>query len=552
MGNLDNANTGVATDSNPYQRSYSWSGHWRRDIYTIDLTNGQRQRIATAASERARVSPEGNYYYWYEVSDSNWMVYDVAENLVRNVSKEMPYPIWDEDDDHPMIPGSYGSAGWLSNDEAFLIYDKYDIWQIDPNGKTDPVCLTGVLGRKQQMRFRMNNLYWNEQGFIPKRELQIITGFNTKTMASGLFHLDIRKQAVKELAYGDRSYSRVEKAEEAKVVLFAQSTYRESRNYYGADWDLKKVSPLSSLNPQQEEIAWGNVELVSYRSLSGEPLNGLLFKPEDFDPTKKYPMIVYFYEKYAESLHNYFMPRPSSSTINFPWAVSNGYLLFVPDIIYKEGLPGPSAYDCIVPGTLAMIDRGYVDEAKIGLQGQSWGGYQTAYLVTRTNLYACASAGAIVSNMTSAYGGIRWGSGLSRMFQYERTQSRIGGTLWERRDMYIENSPVFFADRVETPLLLMHNDEDTAVPWYQGIEMFVAMRRLDKPVWMVNYNGEPHNLRQWRNRMDLSMRMGQFFNHYLKDEPMPLWMSEGIPAKDKGRYLGYELDKDAETMAEQQ
>jgi len=548
VGNMGNANIGVSSDRNPFQRSYSWSMPWRVDIYSVDLSTGARNRIANAAGEGARVSPEGNFFYWYEASDSNWMVYDVAEQVTRNVSENIPYPMWDEEDDHPMLPYEYGSAGWLSKDEALLVYDKFDIWQVDPKGESAPVRLTE--GRSKDMRYRMYRVYWNEEGSIPKKELQMISGTNTETMASGIFHLDIRKQTVKELAYGDRLYSGVRKAEEAKVILFNQMTYRESANVYGADWDLKRVVPLTSLNPQQEEIAWGNVELVNYRSLSGEPLKGLLYKPEDFDPTKKYPMIVYFYEKSSQGLHFYRTARPSSSTINFPWAVSNGYLVFVPDIIYKEGLPGPSAYDCIVPGTLAMIDRGYVDETKIGLQGQSWGGYQTAYLVTRTNLYACASAGAVVSNMTSAYGGIRWGSGLSRMFQYERSQSRIGGTLWERRDMYIENSPVFFADRIETPVLLMHNDEDTAVPWYQGIEMFVAMRRLDKPVWMLNYNGEPHNLRQWRNRMDLSMRMGQFFNHYLMDEPMPLWMEEGIPAKDKGRYLGYELEKEDEVLIE--
>src|SRR5690606_41680366 len=103
---------------------------------------------------------------------------------------------------------------------------------------------------------------------------------------------------------------------------------------------------------------------------------------------------------------------------------------------------------------------------------------QIAHMITRTNLFAAAIAGAPVANMVSAYGGIRWSTGMSRMFQYEQTQSRIGGSLWRRPLQFIENSPIFWADKVQTPLLMMHNDQDGAVPWYQGIEYYMALRRL--------------------------------------------------------------------------
>ena len=255
-------------------------------------------------------------------------------------------------------------------------------------------------------------------------------------------------------------------------------------------------------------------------------------------------MLIYFYEKSSKGIHSHRIPSPSRSTINIPWCTSNGYVVFVPDIVYRDGYPGESAYDAIVSGTMAMTERNsFIDKDKIGIQGQSWGGYQVAYLVTQTNIYAAAMAGAPVSNMTSAYGGIRWGTGMSRMFQYEQTQSRIGGTLWEKPGLYIENSPLFHAPRIETPLLMMHNDNDGAVPWYQGIEFFVALRRLDKPVWMLTYNKEEHNLTKWPNRVDLGIRMMQFFDFYLKDAPEPKWMSEGVPALDKGKVNGRELLK---------
>ena len=255
-------------------------------------------------------------------------------------------------------------------------------------------------------------------------------------------------------------------------------------------------------------------------------------------------MMIYFYEKRSETLYNHIDPRPSRSTVNLAFYCSRGYVVFVPDIVYKVGHPGESAYNCIVSGAKAMCSQfNFIDSTRMAIQGQSWGGYQTAYLVTRTNMFCAAGAGAPVSNMTSAYGGIRWGSGVCRQMQYEHGQSRIGATLWDKGglDLYLENSPLFGANRVETPLLIMHNDNDGAVPWYQGIEYFMALRRLGKPVWMLQYNHEEHNLVERRNCKDLSIRLQQFFDYYMKGAPEPAWMKYGVPATRKGQYLGTEL-----------
>ena len=255
-------------------------------------------------------------------------------------------------------------------------------------------------------------------------------------------------------------------------------------------------------------------------------------------------MLVYFYETYQDNFHYYYSPKPTASIIYPTEYASSGYIVFIPDVRYDPGHPAKSAYNCIVSGTDYLVDKyDWIDSTRLGLQGQSWGGYQTAQLVTMTGKYKAAMAGAPVSNMFSAYGGIRWGSGLSREFQYERTQSRIGYTIWERPDLYIENSPIFGLPNVSTPLLIMHNDKDGAVPWYQGIELFMGMRRLGKPAWMLNYNGDAHNLTKLPNKRDLSIRMRQFFDHYLLGAPMPQWMKDGIPAVDKGVVNGYTLEK---------
>jgi len=332
------------------------------------------------------------------------------------------------------------------------------------------------------------------------------------------------------------------KAKNSASVVWRKGSYISSPEIYTSDMNFEHSKKLSVSNPQQSKYIWGTAELVEWNSFSNEKLQGILYKPENFDPAQKYPMIVYFYERSSDQLYTYTPPVPSASRINIPLAVSNGYLVFVPDITYVTGYPGQSCYNAVVSGTSSLLDRfSFIDRKKLGLDGQSWGGYQIAYLVTQTDLFACAYAGAAVVDMISAYGGIRWESGMSRMFQYEMDQSRIGGTLWEKPLQYIENSPIFQVPRINTPLLLMNNDADGAVPWYQGIEFITALRRLGKPAWMLSYNDEAHNLLKRPNRKDISIRKMEFFDHYLKGAPMPYWMKYGITQEEKGKKDGYEL-----------
>jgi dipeptidyl aminopeptidase/acylaminoacyl peptidase len=245
-------------------------------------------------------------------------------------------------------------------------------------------------------------------------------------------------------------------------------------------------------------------------------------------------MVAYFYEDLSDGLNNYIAPT-GRNVINPTHYASNGYLVFEPDIYYEDGYPGPSAVKSIVPGVQKLLERGYVDPKGLGLQGQSWGGYQASYIITQSNLFSAAMAGAPVANMTSAYGGIRWGSGMARAFQYEVGQSRLGKSIWEGQQLYIENSPLFWLDRVNTPLFIMHNDQDDAVPWYQGIELFVGLRRLQKEVYMINYNNDVHNPASRANQKDMAQKMQEFFDAKLRGMESPDWMKNGIPAKDKGK-----------------
>jgi dipeptidyl aminopeptidase/acylaminoacyl peptidase len=334
-------------------------------------------------------------------------------------------------------------------------------------------------------------------------------------------------------------YSGLQKARNAERYLFRRESFEEYPDLWAGSAQLDAAEKITMANPQQDRYLWGSVGLHEWISYNGDTLEGLLYKPALFNPDSTYPMIVYFYERSSQGLYSHWGHSPSRSVVSPSYLCSNGYMVFMPDIVYRDGYPGQSAYDAIISGTRSLFGLPYLDTNRIGMQGQSWGGYQVAWLVTRTDLFACAMAGAPVSNMTSAYGGIRWGAGLSRAFQYERSQSRIGYSLQDSLELYIENSPVFFVKDINTPLLLMHNDNDGAVPWYQGIEMFTSMRRYQKPVWMLVYNGDEHNLTKWPNRIDLSTRMYQFFDFYLKEAPEPDWMKFGVPAVDKGKRMGY-------------
>ena len=279
--------------------------------------------------------------------------------------------------------------------------------------------------------------------------------------------------------------------------------------------------------------------MVQFKNTDGVALSGTLLKPDNFDPSKKYPLIVYIYEKLSQGVNRFIAPSPGTS-INASYYVSNGYLVLQPDVVYTVGYPGQSALKCVLPAIQAIVDKGFVNENAIGIQGHSWGGYQIAYMVTQTNRFKAAAPGALVANMTSAYSGIRWGTGLPRQFQYERTQSRIGGSLWEQPMRYLENSPIFRVDRVQTPILMLHNDGDDAVPWYQGIEYYLGLRRLGKVAYMFNYNGEPHGLRKRQNQKDYTRRLQEFFDYELKGATKPEWMEKGIPylqrEKEKEKY----------------
>lgn len=540
---VDEGDAAIAFQASDYGRRVEkqWDISGVTSYYIVDVHTGTRKEIIKDLPGRASISPKGTAVVYYNSQEANWYVYGVKTGITKQLNKGVAVSFAEEEFDMPDLPSAYGIKGWTDNDESVLIGDRYDIWEFYLKGNKAPRMITNGYGRQHNLTFDLLQLDDEKKSFN-RNEKAIAAVFDNQTKDAGYFYVNLKTGAnpTKILVENYSGFTSLSKAKNASVYAVTKGNFIHSNDLYVGE-QLNLMTKLSHLNPQQEEYNWGTNELVHWTTPNGYEATGVLFKPEDFDTTKKYPMIVYFYEKLSDNLNRYEAPAPTPSRLNIPYFVSNGYLVFTPDISYTDGFPGKAAEEFINSGVEVLKENAWVDGDKIGIQGQSWGGYQVTYLVTVTDMYAAAWAGAPVANMTSAYGGIRWGTGMSRQFQYEKTQSRIGKTLWEGYDLYIENSPLFKVPNITTPLVIMHNDNDGAVPWYQGIEMFMAMRRLEKPVWMLNYNGDEHNLMKRQNRKDIQIRQQQFFDYYLKGAQAPVWMVKGVPAVLKGKDWGFDL-----------
>lgn len=539
--NEGNAPYSLGISNNDSRAEFQWTGAEKKTYYLVNNISGEATEFLKNLNGRMYPSPLGKFMVYFNRENGNWYAYDIDKKSTTQLNKGLAVKFTDEEFDMPDYPNAYGLEGFTDKDYSVIIKDRYDLWEFYLDGKTAPRNITNGFGRKNKISFDTYQLDKDIRSFNRTNDMYLFA-FNEDNKQSGIFKTKIATSKNPELLQmGDfYGYKNLVRAKNAEVYTYTKETYQQAPNVYISD-HFKTENKISDINPQQSQYNWGTTELISWTTQKGYSSKGILYKPEDFDPNKKYPMIVYFYEKLSDGLNRYIAPAPTPSRLNISYFVSNGYLVFAPDISYEDGHPGPSAVEYINSGVEYLKKNSWVNGKKIGIQGQSWGGYQVSYLITQNDMYAAAWAGAPVVNMTSAYGGIRWSSGMNRQFQYEKSQSRIGKTLWEAPELYLENSPLFHLDKVTTPVVIMSNDKDGAVPWYQGIEMFTALRRLDKKVWLLNYNNDDHNLTKRQNKKDIQIREQQFFDYYLKDTKAPVWMTRGIPSTLKGKDWGFEL-----------
>ncbi|MDQ3418414.1 MAG: prolyl oligopeptidase family serine peptidase [Acidobacteriota bacterium] len=517
----------IGFDEREYELMGNMDGRRFRDVYVINPATGERKLALKRARWYNGTSPDGQSLLYYD--DGHFFVHNMATGQAKNITMGVPTSFIDLENDTNVVKPPTQPMGWVKGSKAVLITDNWDIWQVPVDGGA-AVNLT-VNGKKDQIRYQrrfpMETAEEREDG-IDLSKPNYFGVYGEWTKKSGIARLDGGKPGLSNVLWDDASFGRLMKAEKADVVLYTKETATEPGDYYATDSKFGTPKRLTDMRPQVANYNWTpGVQLVNYTCDKGDKLQAALYLPANYEKGKSYPTLVYFYEKMSQSANQFGVP--SANGFNKSVYTSQGYAVLIPDIVYKVNDPGMSAVWCMVPAVKAAIGTGVVDAKKVGITGHSWGGYQTSFLVTQTDIFAAAVAGAPLTNMVSMYSLIYKNSGGGNMAIFESSQGRFKGGYLDNWDAYYRNSPVFFAKNVKTPLMILHNDKDGAVDFTQGVEYYNTLRRLGKPVILLEYVGENHGLARRPNQRDYTARMKEYFDHYLKGAPAPDWMVNGVP-----------------------
>ncbi len=515
-------------DNTDYELMGSLDGRNYQDVYAIDMRTGEKNRIIEKSRWSNDISPDGSHFLYYQ--DGHYYTYEFASGDHRNITAEIPTSFINADDDHNVVDPPVRPRGWTEDGKSVLLSDNWDIYLVAVDGG-DFTNLT-VNGITDQVRYQSVTQFDpdGEPGIDFSKPVYFRT-YGEWTKKAGYSLMTDGRPGPEVLAWEDRSYGGFMKAEDTDTYLVSWSTNEDYPDYHVTDARLRNPRKITDGFPEKADFLWTeDAILVDYESDKGDRLQGALYLPANYEEGKSYPTIVYFYEKLSQGLNGYTFP--SANGFNKSVYTSNGYAVFMPDIVYTINDPGMSAVWCVLPGLQAAIETGVVDAERVGMHGHSWGGYQSSFLITQSDAFAAVATGAPLTNMISMYGSIYWNSGGSDGAIFESSQGRFFGGPWDHLEAYARNSPVYHAENITTPILLLHNDADGAVDWNQGIEFYNTVRRLEKPIVMLQYVGENHGLAKQPNRKDYTVRMKEFFNHYLKGEPAPSWWTEGVSHLD--------------------
>ncbi len=512
----------VGQDDRAYELDGNLDGRRFQDIYVIDMKTGARTLALKKNRYYFGTLYDGGHFLYYD--DGHFYSYDMTASRSVNLTQDVPASFFNEDSDVNVVKPPDYPVGSTKDGLNVLLSDGWDVWSVPVRGGGKGVNLTGN-GAKDKIRYRRARIDPEEKA-IDLDQPQYFAALGEWTKKAGIARLEKGKPGLTVLLWEDAGFGGLAKAKKAEVYVYTRDTYKEYPDYYVTDALLKNGQKITEANPQQKDFLWTSGQmLIDYTSAKGDKLQAALFLPANYEKGRKYPTIVYYYEKMSQQLNRY--AQPSANGFNKSVYTSNGYAVLMPDITYKINDPGMSAVWCVLPAIDAAVAAGVVDRSKVGLQGHSWGGYQTAFLITQAD-FAAAVAGAPLTNMISMYSSIYFNSGSANMAIFESSQGRFKGGYWDNLEAYQRNSPVYYAERVKTPLIILHNDKDGAVDWNQGIEYYNTLRRLKKSVVMLQYVGENHGLQKPANQKDYTVRMKEFFDHQLMGKPAPAWYMEGV------------------------
>ncbi len=516
------------TDRKPYQFENMFD-RTRNDVYLIDVTTGERNKVIEATWYYGGGSSTGRYLSYF--ADDHYWVYDVETGDRTNITADVPTTFVNMEYDTPVREQDppYGMAGWSQSDEALLLYDRYDIWGVHPDGSGS---VNFTRAADEEVRHRYARLD-REEDFIDLEQPVYMSLYGQWTKKFGYARMT-HGQAPERLVFLDKNVARLSKAEDAEVYAYVVQGFDDSPDTFVGGPDLADAHQVGATNPFQSDYAWGRSELIDYQNSHGKRLQGALFYPAGYEPGKKYPMIVYVYEQLSRGVHSYATPS-ERSPYNTSVFNSHGYFVLHPDIVYIDRDPGPSAVDCVEAAVAAALDTGMIDPARVGLVGHSWGGYEASFIPTQTDIFATSIAGAALTNFFSFYGTLHWNIGMAETQHFETGQGRMDVPYWEDMEAYARNSPVIHIMDLESPMLLFFGDNDGTVDFRQGVELFNYARRAGKFMVMLVYAGEGHGARQKKNQVDYHYRILDWFGHFLKGTPAPAWITEGVSVIDRDK-----------------
>jgi len=525
---------------------WNWNPAALSSVYLVSMVDGDRKYLCKDQVEPVlrsyQLSPDNKCVVYYDARVHDYFSYNIALGVTNNITRGAGAD-WTDESEEDWPDSSYEvrpDYQWAVNDQAVFINSKNEIYQADPSGKLPAICLTGNYGRTHHFQFRFAELFRSAVREIDPHGILLFKALNKETGDEGFCKVmagqENKPALLKMMPY---HLDLLQKARDAEVYTVQLESAENSPNQF-LTTDFKTFTPLTDNHPERA-YNWMTSQLVHFKTPDGNTTQGILFKPENFDPKKKYPLIFEYYERNIVGLHKFSYPGYSDGTrLDIATYVSNGYIVFTLDIRYKVGYPGRSACNTIVAAAHYLEQFPWVDNRHIGLMGHGFGGFETNYTITRSHRFAAAVSMSGMSDFVSGYGSIV-GDGTSGQRQYELYRDRIGATLWQRPDLYLENSPVLKIDQITTPVVLMANKKDDDVPFEQGVEFFTGLRRLGKKAWMLQYDNGGHQVFDSKDQKDLTIRIAQFFGYFLKNELPGKWMVEGIPATEKRIDSGYEL-----------
>ena len=493
------------------------------DIYTANLETGEKKILL----QKQLGNEGGTSVSMYEkhvvyFKSKHWWVYDMESGLHKNLTKDLDVAFSDQQSDWPEESAPFGNPGWIPEDKILFIYDQYDIWSIDiktskafrlTNGRKNKMVYRIIMSSKNQLS-KMNYDAGNYKASFTPEETLII---KTQSLDHTGYCFWNKKTGFQTLVDKKMRTSQFITTATNKAFVYVEENFNTPPKLIFRETKKSKEKVLFQSNPQHFKYNWGYSKLIEYTNAKGSALNGVLCYPAKYDPQKNYPLIVYIYEKLSKELYTYVNPSDNNPTgFNIANLTLKGYFVLLPDIIYEVGNPGASATDCVIAATKQTIVSAPIDPSRIGLIGHSYGGYETNYIITQSKMFATAVAGAAINDFVSGYLWTSPNYQKPNFWHYEFGQLRIGKSLYEDYQSYLKNSPIYYADKVTTPLLSWSGEQDGQVHYYQSMQFHLALRRLGNKNTMLIYPNEGHVLSDRSHQQDLTQKIEAWFDFYLK------------------------------------